>query len=43
MAVEEGPSFQFTHLASPVLGSVKNKSKETIELIDKWCDPKYGP
>lgn len=39
MASEEGGGFQFTYLPCPVLGSIKNKSKDIIELLDKWCDP----
>lgn len=28
--------FQFTPLPCPILGNIRSKSKDTLELFDKW-------
>lgn len=34
---DQETGFQFTPIASSFIGSIQNKSKETLELFDKWC------
>lgn len=35
-AQQEDAGFQFTSIPSPVLESVRKKSKDALELFEKW-------